>query len=195
MEVSILRCPFCGAGISQKARVCDYCGHEYMISSFSSILKAPRADVNKCANEYSNALRGDPEDPSLNHSAGICYMVLGVYEKALASFEKAINGDPENSSSYYSAAVCMLNGKSAFLLEKKKVDKAIEYLNAALTIEELGTYHYLMAYIKYDFYKRKFLRIEPDYVHHLKMARSIGISDEERRDLFNLLKVEMPEGF
>jgi len=122
-------------------------------------------------------------------------MNLGLYDKALNSFEKVIDADPEGSFGYYAAAVSLLNGRSAFLSDKKKIDKALEYLNAAMRIEELGVYHYLMAYIKYDYYKRKFLRIEPDYQYHLDSADAFGISDEDRCALFDLLKVDIPNGF
>jgi tetratricopeptide (TPR) repeat protein len=163
-----------------------------MISSFSSLSKISRPDLNKYTSAYTNALKNDPDDPSLNTSLGICFLSLGLHEKALANFEKAIGFDPENSSGHYMAAICLLNGKSAFLCEKKRVDKAIEYVNAALTIEELGTYHLFMAYLKYDYYKRKFLRTEPDYRYHLDLARSIGYTSEDEADLFNILKVSAP---
>jgi len=164
-----------------------------MISSFSSLSKIGRKDLNKYVNVYSNALNNSPKDPSLNQSLGICFMSLGIYDKALASFEKLVETNPEGSFGYYAVAICLLNGKSAFLCKKKEVDKAIEYLNAAIVIEELGICHYLMAYIKYDYYKRKYLKIEPDYEYHLNAARSVGVSEEDVYDLFSILRVEVPD--
>jgi len=166
-----------------------------MISSFSSVRKLGKSDLNKYTSAYSAALKNDPDNLSLNHSIGICYMNLGLYDKAFNSFEKVIDADPEGSFGYYAAAASLLNGRSAFLSEKKKIDKAIEYLNAAITIEERGLYHYLMAYIKYDYYKRKYLIIQPSFLHHLNNARTIGISDEDKHALFNILKVDMPNEF
>ncbi|MCL2142871.1 MAG: zinc-ribbon domain-containing protein [Methanomassiliicoccaceae archaeon] len=195
MEVRVLACPHCAAKISSNAKVCEYCGYEYMISSFSSLLKIGRQDINKYVAAYSDALKTNPNDPSLNRSAGICFMSLGIYDKALACFERQIDSNPEGSFAYYVSAMCLLNGKSAFITEKKKIDKAIEYLKAAIVIEEKGIYHYLMAYFKYDYYKRKFLKIEPDYNYHLSAAHSFGVSTEDILDLFNLLKVEVPKGF
>ena len=195
MEIRVLVCPFCAAPISQKASLCEYCGHEYMVSSFSSLSKVSRSDLNKYTNAYSSALRDNPDDPSLNTSIGICFLSLGLHDKAMLNFEKVIGADPENASAYCMAAMCLLKGRSAFLCEKKNVDKAIEYLNAALMIEEIGKYHFFMAYLKYDYYKRKFLKTEPDYKYHLDAAYSTGVTDEEIFDLFNILKVKVPDVF
>lgn len=195
MEIHALACPFCAAPISQKERVCDYCGREYMISSFSSLSKIDRSGLNKYTNAYSDALKSDPKDPALNRSIGICYIKLGVYDKALNSFENLIETDPEGSFGYYGAAISLLEGRSAFLSDKKRIDKAIKYMDAALIIEEIGVYHYLMAYLKYEYYKRKYLKIEPDYNYHLEAAVSLHISDEDKKSLFEMLKVAPPKDF
>jgi len=166
-----------------------------MISSFSSLSKLGRANINKYTNAYSNALKDEPNDASLNTSVGICYIGLGMYEKALICFEKVIEKDPENSFGYFAAAISMLNGKSAFLNEKKKVDKAIGYVNAALIISEIGIYHFLMAYLKYDYYKRKYLKIDPDHRYHLNLAYSYGILNGDVNDLFTMLNVKIPDEF
>ena len=195
MEIRVHACPSCDAPVTPGEKSCKFCKSVYMISSFSSLSDIDRSKLRNYSNAYSSGLKDDPDDPSLNHSIGICYISLGLYDKALASFEKVMDFDPENSFGYYAAAICLLKGRSAFLNSKKDVDKAIEYLNAATMIEELGKYHYLMAYLKYDYYKRKFLRTEPDYSYHLNTAYALGISDEDIFDIFNQLKVNAPEGF
>ncbi|WP_048113371.1 tetratricopeptide repeat protein [Candidatus Methanoplasma termitum] len=153
------------------------------------------SEIKKIGDAFSKALANNPIDSTLNRSMGICFTYLGLYEKACACFEKVIDINPEGSFGYYAMAICLLKGKPAFLCEKKTIDKSIEYLNAAIMIEDFGIFQYLMAYIKYDYYSRKFLNIKPDYQHHLDRAHSIGISKEDVYSIFDLLKVEMPDCF
>jgi len=162
-----------------------------MISSFSSLSKMGRSDINKYANAYTDALKNNPNDPSLNQSIGVCYIGLGVYDRALSYFEKIIDANPRESFGYFAAAISILGGKSAFIANKKDVDRAINYMNAALMIEESGLYHYFMAYLKYDYYKRKYLKVEPNFEYHLDNAKR-SISDEDKASLFELLKTDIP---
>jgi hypothetical protein len=39
------------------------------------------------------------------------------------------------------------------------------------------------------------LRATPDYLYHLQVARELGISEAEIRDLFALLRISRPQGF
>ena len=195
MEIFTLMCPHCAAPISRNSIKCEYCGREYAISSFSSLSKNSMPEIKKIEGVFSKALTNNPNDSALNRSMGICFTYLGLYKKAGECFERVIDISPEESFGYYAVAVCLLNGKSAFLCDKKTIDRSIEYLNAAIMIEDLGMFQFFMAYIKYDYYKRKFLNITPDYQYHLDNAYSIGISKKEVCDLFNLLKVEVPDHF
>ena len=82
MRVTLLSCPYCGGSISKDANICEYCGHEYLISSFSSDSIVQSADLRKYAKAYDQMLKGDPEDSDLNYSMGICNLKLGMYGKA-----------------------------------------------------------------------------------------------------------------
>ena len=53
-------------------------------------------------------------------------------------------------------------------------------------------YHFL-AYVKQDFYARRFLKIEPDWQCELHTALSLGVRREECDELFKLLGVECPD--
>lgn len=55
--------------------------------------------------------------------------------------------------------------KSCFFASYRSpnINKAEEYLNAACMIEPKGFYYLFWAYIKYDYFERKFLNTSPDY--------------------------------
>ena len=87
----------------------------------------------------------------------------------------------------------LLKGKKAFLTPMANIKKAIEYVNAALMIEDRGVFHYFLAYIKFDFYARKFLRISPDWREELVLAQATtNLSPTDCDMLFDILAVERP---
>ncbi|CAG7654007.1 hypothetical protein ACFQI7_32110 [Paenibacillus allorhizosphaerae] len=187
-----LKCPGCGEPSSTSEQTCKYCGRQVIITSFNSVYEMLPQDVNKYVNSYKEVLRDHPEESSIHTSIGMCYLRLRLHEKALESFEKATQYNFDNSETYFYAAVCLLKGKKAYLAPKAIIEKAQEYLNAALTIENRGIYHYFLAYIKYDFYERKFLRITPNYESELKNACVNNVTKEDIRKLFDLLNVDIP---
>ncbi len=149
-------------------------------------------DANKYVQSYNEALKEHPEESSIQSSLGMCYLKLKLYDKAVESFEKAIQDNFDNSETYFYAAVGLLKGKKAFMTPKAMIDKALEYLNAALMIENRGIYNYFSAYLKYDFYERKYLRISPSYKDELSTAYTNHVTNEDIRILFELLNVEIP---
>ena len=48
------------------------------------------------------------------------------------------------------------------------------------------------AYIKYDFYARKSLRISPSYIDDMSRAREANVPPADVQTLFSLLGVEPP---
>lgn len=187
-----LTCPGCGARVSTEQQTCVYCGSPVVITTFNSVYSMPVPAVNKYANTYRQALAGAPDDFALNNSAAMCYLKLGLYDKALAAFERAIEDNFDNSETYFYAAVCLLGGKKAFVCPKATVDKAIEYVNAANMIEPRGIYHYFLAYLKQDYYARKYLRTSPDYTEELRAAAQLGVPQPDIQMLFSVLRVEVP---
>ena len=155
----------------------------------------PLPKVNKYANSYKKELSENPEDKTLNTSIAMCYLKLKMYDKALPAFEKAIEDNFDNSESYFYAAVCLLKGKKAFLAQRSDIDKIEEYINAANMIEPRGIYHYFWAYIKQDFFERKFLNTTPTYEECLMNAEQMGTSQYDKDMLFELLGVGKPVGF
>lgn len=195
MEILLLSCPYCAAKISSHGNECEYCGFEYMLSSYTSMAKIGDQDLKKYVRAYKDALKDEPDNPNLNYSAGLCSLRLRLFDKALESFEKAIADDIDSGDAYFFAAVSMLGGKMAFLSDKKRIDKAIEYVNAAAMLEDRAIYHLMLAYLKYDYYKRKCLNISPSFQDHLNDAESFSLDDSVREELFAVLGVESPAGF
>ena len=72
------------------------------------------------------------------------------------------------------------------------INQAEEYLNAAIMIEPKGIYYYMLAYIRYDFHARKFLRCSPDYRELLQQAVAAGVTPADIDQLFSVLNVEIP---
>lgn len=194
-QITSLKCPTCGAPVSTAREICEYCGNAVIISSFNSVYDMPLPQVNKYAGEYRKALSENPESQELNTSVAMCYLKLKMYDKALPAFEKAMEDNFDNSETFFYAAVCLLQGKKAFLHQRPTIDKILEYTNAAIMIEPRGIYYYFIAYIKYDYFKRKFLNVTPNFRDALNTARQYGYSETDANKLFTTLGVEKPAEF
>ena len=164
-----------------------------MISTFNSVFSMPMPMVNQYAATYREALQNEPDAKDLNNSVAFCYLKLKLYDKALGAFEKAMEDNFDNSETFFYAAICLLGGKKAFLVQRPEIDKIEEYINAALAIEPRGIYHYFLAYIKYDYFERKFFNTSPTYREALKNANGIGVSPFDIEQLFGILGVSRPE--
>lgn len=78
------------------------------------------------------------------------------------------------------------------MAQRAEINKAEEFLNAALMIEPKGIYYYLWAYIKYDYFKRKFLNTTPNYLDMLNSAEQFQTSEVDKLNLFEILNIENP---
>ena len=193
-QVLNLTCPGCGAPIDVGMKECPY-GHPITISTFNSVYSMPLPMVNKYANTYKKKLSEDPTDVQSLESIAFCYLKLKLYDKALEAFEKAFEENFDNAELYFYAAICLLEGKKAFLQQRPTIDKILEYINAAIMIEPRGIFYYFMAYIKYDYFKRKFLNVSPNFQDTLAMAREYGYSELDTVQLYSILGVDKPAGF
>ena len=187
-----LTCPGCGFPIEVGMKECP-AGHPVNISTFNSVYNMPMPMVNKYANTYRKELSEDPDDKELNNSIGICYLKLKLYDKALPAFEKAMEDNFDNSETFFYAAICLLQGKKAFLHQRATIDKILEYINAALMIEPKGIYYYFLAYIKYDYFARKYFKTSPSYQEALAMANDAGLSAFDIEQLYGILGVVRPD--
>ncbi|QTE70068.1 hypothetical protein JRC49_09650 [Clostridiales bacterium FE2011] len=187
-----LRCPNCNSPVRTDQKECGWCHQPVVVSTFTSVYDMPLPLVNKYANAYRSALSANPDNTELNKSIAFCYLKLHLYDNACFAFEKAIKDSFDDSEIYFYAAICLLKGKKAFLASRTDIDKAIDYINAANMIEPKGIYYYFLAYIKYDFFERKYLNTTPNYRDCLAMAASYGISQNDRIQLFGILNVAEP---
>lgn len=194
-QIIELNCPGCGARVSTGQKECDWCHKPVVISTFNSVYSMSMPEVNKYAGAYKKALGEHPDNDELNKSVAMCYLKLKLYDKALAAFEAAIEDDFDDSETYFYAATCLLKGKKAFLAQRADINKCIDYINAANMIEPRGIYYYFLAYIKYDFFERKYLNTSPNYIECLKTADDFGTSEYDITMLFDILGVSKPSVF
>ncbi len=152
----------------------------------------PVQNINKYQKSYESDLKDNPNNAELNNSLAFCYLKLGFYDKALEKFDKAIEQDLNNSETYLYAAVCVLAGRKPFLTPRPDIDRIEKYINAALMIEEKGVYRYFQAYVKYDYFKRKFFKTSPTWEECFIKAKSIGFSPADVNQLFSIMKQEIP---
>ena len=191
-EVLELECPGCGRPLSTDMKECPACHRPVVITTLSGMGGMAMLEINKYANAYQKALVADPNNKQVNGALAMCFLKLKLYDKALAAFDKAIVDNFENSEVYLWAAVALLRGKKAFVTPRPDINQAEEYLNAAIMIEPKGIYYYMLAYIRYDFHARKFLRCSPDYRELLQQAVAAGVSAADVDQLFSVLNVEIP---
>ncbi len=194
MQSIEIKCPGCGERLSLEMKTCPSCHGPVVISTFNSVYSMSTFDVNKYASTYKKALNDNPDNVALNTSIAMCYLKLKLYDKALNAFEKAIEDNFDNSETYFYVAVCLLQGKKAFLHQRATIDKILEYINVAIMIEPTkGIYHYFMAYIKYDYFARKYFITSPNYQEVLNSAYQVGVSEFDIAQLYEILGVEKPD--
>lgn len=186
-SVIALNCPHCGASVSIEWEKCKYCDSPIMITSFDSIYSLTADEIQKYIKQYQKIDKNNSaRSPSF--AIGMCYLSLEMYEKALEKFEDVILNDFDNADAYFYASICCLEGKNPFLVNRKKINSAEKYLNAAITVERRSVFLYFYAYIKYNFYERKSLYTNPTHIDLLKEATSMGISESDKRLLKFILK-------
>ncbi|MBO5030575.1 MAG: hypothetical protein J6D08_01610 [Lachnospiraceae bacterium] len=194
-SVNEMTCRGCGAPLDISDTVCKYCHGPVHITTIQSVYTMAVPQLNKYANSYRKELVQDPDNAEANKAAAFCYLKLKLYDKALPFFEKAVQDNFDDADLYLYTAVCLLKGKRPFLHQKKVIDMAIEYGNSACMIENKGIYHYFLAYLKYDYYQMKGLKVSPDYREELSGARQAGLSQTDVAALFELLGTNRPDGF
>ena len=192
-QIVEMTCPGCGARVQIDQKTCEWCHAPVVITSMSDIFSMTMPDLNKYSKSYEKDLSENPESALINNSAAMCYLKLGFYDKALEKFDKAIEQNLNNSETYIYAAACVLAGRKPFLTPRPDIDRIEQYINAALMIEEKGLYRYFQAYIKYDYFKRKFFKTSPTWEECLAQAKSEGLSPADINQLFSILKQEIPD--
>ena len=192
-QVIALKCPNCGDAVDTGQKTCKFCKQPIIISTFNSVYSMPMPLVNKYTGTYKQALIDNPNNKELNNSIAMCYLKLKLYDKALEAFEKAMEDNFDNSETFFYAAICLLKGQKAFLAQRPTIDKIEEYINAANMTEPKGIYYYFWAYIKYDYFSRKFFNTKPTYQEAYAEAQQKGLSPFDVEQLYAILGVNKPE--
>ena len=193
-QVIDIKCPNCGGAVDTGQKTCKYCKQPVIISTFNSVHAMPMPTLNKYSGAYKKMLDEHPDNVEINMSIGMCYLKLKMHDKAREAFEKAMENNFDNSETFFYSAICLLGGKKAFAASKPTIDKILEYVNAAVMIEPKGIYYYLLAYVKYDYFKRKMLNAPaPAYEETLVMANQAGVSAFDIEQLYEILGVARPD--
>lgn len=195
MEVNQITCKGCGAPVSVSDSKCPYCRGPVCISTFQNVYDIPVQNLNRYVHSYQEDLCGNPDDFEANKATAFCYLKVKMYEKAMPFFDRAIEHNFNDSDLYLYAAICLLKGKRPFFINKKYIDQAIQYMNAACMISDKGIYHYFLAYLKFDYYELKGLRITPAAVSEMQTARRLGVTKADAENLFALMGTPRPNGF
>lgn len=132
----------------------------------------------------------EPENEDLKN--GIRYLTRKLYAQALASFEKEISNNISSPDPYFYAAIAKLGGKRPFLVSRSVIGEIETYLESAIAYGERALYYYFYAYIKKDYYEKKFLKSTPDSGSLFDMAQKLGITNAEITELFELIGVTEP---
>lgn len=186
IEVISLKCPNCNSGVDTSMKECPACDKPIIIRQASQTSAMSMPLVNKYLGTYRALDNQCPNNKEINTAIGICFLKLKMYDKALAAFEKAMPDNFDNAEPFYLAAVSLLQGKKAFLTPRPSIDKIEEYLNAAAMIEMRPIFYYFMAYVKKDYFERKFLNTTPSWKELLEQAEEYGLSSDDVEE-FHLL--------
>lgn len=187
-----MKCPYCGAAITSEVKVCEYCDNPVIIQDIKEISNFTPVQVNQYISSYTETLKENPNNNLVNGSIALCLLKLKLYDKAIEHFELAMSDNFENPDTYFYCCIAMLKGQKAFVAPRATIDKIVEYLHAAQQLEQKPIYFYFEAYIKQDYFKRKFLKVEPNFQDLLGTAQSMGLAPEDKDLLFTLLGVDKP---
>lgn len=194
VQVLNLKCSNCGDALTERQTVCESCMQPVVIKHMSSLAGLTPQELNKRGRLMGQeAQKGGEFSSDANFTAGCCFLRLRLFDQALPRFERAFNEDMDNAEAYFYAAVSLLKGRRPFLTPLSELRKAQEYISAAIMIDDRPLFHYFLAYIKFDFYSKKFLRIDPDWKFELHTALSTGIKQDDQHELFGLIGQLCPE--
>lgn len=191
MEAVSIKCPNCSAGLAPSTKMCDYCASPVVITTFKTVFDMPFGQVSKYAQNYEKQVDSVP-GANMSFSFAMCLLRLKRFDEALKYFEKAMIEDFTNGDSYFYACVALLAGRKPFVLMRPQIDKMLEYLHAAQETEPKAIYSYMHAYIKYDYFKRKFFNVKPSFEDVLAEVKRSGMPDGDKAYMFTILGQERP---
>jgi hypothetical protein len=123
---------------------------------------------------------------------GVRLLKSRLYSAASAAFDEAIQAGVHEPDAYFMSAVATLEGRRPCLCPRRNVQRAESLLDCALNLEDRAVFHYLLAYLRSDFYERKGLRPPVPSRMSLHRAKILGVADAEVLELFQMLNVAEP---
>ena len=117
---------------------------------------------------------------------------MQMYDDAQKYFDAATKSTTANPDTYYYAAIALFRGQHAFGQHINTIERAEKYLNTAIRFKPKGIYYYFLAYIKYDYYERKYYRTSPNYKEALALAYRYGFTTAEQNEMYELLRTYKP---
>lgn len=187
LEVISLKCPNCNSGVDSSMKECPACDKPIIIRQVSQTSAMPMPLINKYLGAYRALEAQHPNNKDLNVAKGICFLKMKMYDKAIESFVNAMPDNFDNPEPFYLAAVALLQGKKAFLAPRASIDKIEEYLNAAAMIEMRPVFYYFMAYVKKDYFDRKFLNTTPSAQELMSQACEYGLQESDVAEFHALI--------
>lgn len=179
MEAISIQCPSCGASISTHTRKCEYCNGDIIIKSLHTLAKMSLPQVNKYISTYRTTIVEHPNNIDINTSIGMCFLKLKKYDQAIEIFEKAQNNNVEDATPFFYSAIARLKGRKPFLCSRQEIDAMETDIQAAISINPCGQYYYFLAYIGWDYFKRKYLKHQPEWRDSFEAAINYGLSSDE----------------
>ncbi|MDR1317227.1 MAG: hypothetical protein LBK13_10175 [Spirochaetales bacterium] len=191
-----LKCGGCGADVLENqlgnGEICPICGQAARIKHYQTVATMPLPQVQKYQMAFQTQMAVNPNDNTLNSSLAFCFLKLKLPEKALPFFEKAMVNNFSDPNLYYYAAICLLKGKKAFVAMRPEIDTIERYLDTAISLEPRGIFYYFQAYIKYDYYSRKFFKTSPTWQEALTNAKNTGVTANDIEDFCQMTGIERP---
>ena len=186
-NIKVEACPQCGAPVKLASNRCEYCSAEFLVTSLAYLDKFDKTGINKYVTQYKQMLKDDPDNGEVNLAMGICYLDLGLFDLATKFFAKAIEQIPDSADVYYYQALAQMKGKRPKVLTLTEIRKVEEYLNAATQLDNTKAKFYsLWALIKYDFYLKNGMRINPPTLEDL--VAELATKQVERDEVSKMLK-------
>jgi tetratricopeptide (TPR) repeat protein len=160
--ISSLTCPKCGAPVSAKDQDCSHCGSGLLIVSPLTFSALSLLELKKYSSFYDKVADLKKETPNVLYAKGLCFLKLGLYEKAESCFIDVTNNDPTHSLAYFFQGISKFRGKRPRIQNIKTIQEVEGLIEAARELEPTnGLFIGILLFIKFDFYINNALREKP----------------------------------
>lgn len=124
--MQVNQCPMCGAGVTPRARSCDYCESTFInigVDMSHATSKVSQDSFEK----WRKILKEDPNSAEANYALGLLYQNRNLNEQAVTHLRNACKLAPETPDIHYNLALALFdNGKLSSSAELNEMQKEIE---------------------------------------------------------------------